>query len=217
MRWNDERGFGFVVPHGGGGDVFAHVSAFPGSRRPAQGDRVQFTATRDTSGRLRADSVRIDGVMRIDGVTGPQPHTPPPRRRATRSLKRVRWAAGIAALTTLLAVIVARSGAGQAWLIIVAVYVLASLLTFAAYHRDKAAAQRGEWRVPESTLHIFALLGGWPGAFIAQVRLRHKTIKAGFQTGFWLTVLANLAVLALLPQPWIAEAAALVADLAAPE
>jgi uncharacterized membrane protein YsdA (DUF1294 family) len=69
-----------------------------------------------------------------------------------------------------------------------------SLLTFVMYYRDKNAAVRGDQRTPENTLHLLALLGGWPGAFLAQRIFRHKSSKAGFQIIFWLTVCVNVSV-----------------------
>ena len=38
-------------------------------------------------------------------------------------------------------------------------------------------------------LHLLELLGGWPGAFLAQRRLRHKCSKGSYQFVFWLIVL----------------------------
>ncbi len=66
---------------------------------------------------------------------------------------------------------------------------LASLVTFAFYAWDKRRATRNEWRTPEKILHLCALLGGWPGAFLAQRLLRHKNAKIPFQIVFWLIVL----------------------------
>jgi uncharacterized membrane protein YsdA (DUF1294 family) len=40
-----------------------------------------------------------------------------------------------------------------------------NLLTFVVYYLDKNAAIRGSQRTPENTLHLLAVLGGWPGAF----------------------------------------------------
>lgn len=74
---------------------------------------------------------------------------------------------------------------------------LMSLLTYGIYALDKNAARRQRPRVPERLLHLLALLGGWPGALIAQQRLRHKTRKPAFQIVFWLTVLLHLAGLLL--------------------
>lgn len=73
-----------------------------------------------------------------------------------------------------------------------AVYAFASIVTFIAYALDKAASIRKTWRTSESTLHVLSLLGGWPGAILAQQALRHKSSKASFRTVFWLTVAANL-------------------------
>ncbi len=74
-------------------------------------------------------------------------------------------------------------------------YLTLSLLCFIAYAIDKSAAKHGRWRTKESTLHVLALAGGWPGALCAQHLLRHKTVKTTFKRVFWLTVLTNLGVL----------------------
>lgn len=67
--------------------------------------------------------------------------------------------------------------------------VMMSALSYWAYARDKRSAQAGEWRVSEAQLHLWELLGGWPGALVAQRRLRHKYSKASYQLVFWLIVL----------------------------
>jgi hypothetical protein len=46
-------------------------------------------------------------------------------------------------------------------------FVIISIITFVIYYKDKSAAINGTWRTPESTLHIFSLLCGWPGAVVA--------------------------------------------------
>jgi uncharacterized membrane protein YsdA (DUF1294 family) len=70
-----------------------------------------------------------------------------------------------------------------------------------AYALDKSAAQRDQWRIQESTLHLFAFLCGWPGALAAQQILRHKSKKTSFRFVFWLTVSANCALLLWLLSP----------------
>lgn len=80
---------------------------------------------------------------------------------------------------------------------VAAAYLSLGIITFAVYAWDKAAARRGAWRVPEATLHVLAVLGGWPGALAAQQVLRHKTRKQPFRTVFWFTVGLNSAALAL--------------------
>ena len=74
-------------------------------------------------------------------------------------------------------------------------YLALSLLTFLAYAKDKSAAEKGNWRIPENTLHGLALFGGWPGALIAQQLLRHKSKKQSFRNIFYITVALNCLVL----------------------
>jgi uncharacterized membrane protein YsdA (DUF1294 family) len=63
-------------------------------------------------------------------------------------------------------------------------YILMSIITYLTYAKDKRAAIKGEWRVPENTLHLLELCGGWLGALIAQQQFRHKTQKQPFKTLF---------------------------------
>lgn len=81
-------------------------------------------------------------------------------------------------------------------LLLITCMLLMSLFSYAVYAVDKQAAQQGRRRVPERTLHLLALLGGWPGALLAQWRLRHKTAKPRFLIVFWLTTLGHVAVVA---------------------
>ena len=74
-----------------------------------------------------------------------------------------------------------------------ALYAVASLLTFFLYWRDKHSALKDHWRTPETTLHFFELAGGWPGALVAQQVFRHKTRKLSYQLTFWLIVVLHQA------------------------
>ena len=84
---------------------------------------------------------------------------------------------------------------------VAAAYLALSVVAYGMYAADKRAAQTGAWRVPENNLHVVALLGGWPGALVAQQRLRHKTVKSEFRAVFWLTVLANVLGFVLIFSP----------------
>jgi len=64
-----------------------------------------------------------------------------------------------------------------------------SLLTFAVYAYDKGSAGKDGQRTPEALLHLLELLGGWPGAFLGQQWLRHKSAKVIYQVVFWFIVL----------------------------
>lgn len=86
-----------------------------------------------------------------------------------------------------------------------------NISTMFAYAFDKNAAERGWWRTQETTLHFFALAGGWPAAWLAQQIMQHKTTKKSFQSSYWATVLLHCAVLGawifwlyknLIPRPY---------------
>ena len=67
-----------------------------------------------------------------------------------------------------------------------------------SFDMDKISAESGRWRTPETTLHLFALIGGWPGALLAQRKYRHKTRKVSFRRVFWMTVALNCAALGVI-------------------
>jgi len=69
-----------------------------------------------------------------------------------------------------------------------------SLVCFTAYGLDKRRAANGNRRIPEQTLHILALLGGWPGAWLGQRQFRHKTKKVSFLIVFWCVVVLHVAI-----------------------
>lgn len=83
--------------------------------------------------------------------------------------------------------------------------IIINLITIYIYKYDKTNAELNGpskelkfTRISERTLHILSLLGGWPGALVAQQYFRHKTIKQPFQAIFTKTVLINTSSLLLL-------------------
>ena len=87
--------------------------------------------------------------------------------------------------------------AGNTLAVIIAVYVMMSLITMLVYAHDKRSASRGGWRVSERTLHTLELLCGWPGALLAQSLFRHKRRKVRFMLIF-------VAIMSLHLAGWIA-------------
>lgn len=79
-----------------------------------------------------------------------------------------------------------------------ALYIAISGVTYGVYATDKAAARYGNPRTSEKALHTLSLAGGWPGAMIAQQRLRHKSSKQRFRIAFWFTVALNSALVAAI-------------------
>ncbi|GAA1477151.1 cold shock and DUF1294 domain-containing protein [Nocardioides aestuarii] len=176
--WNDDRGFGFITPTGGGPRTFVHITAFPGGGRPRVGLKVSYAESRDERGRPNASAVQYVG------------RAPRPRRRG------VRPAVAVAAVFLLLVVGLALTGRVWTWLPLA--YLVPSLISLLLYRTDKRAAETGQQRVMEMVLHLWDAVGGWPGALVARHLYRHKTTKQPFVTIFWLTVGVNCLVLAWL-------------------
>jgi uncharacterized membrane protein YsdA (DUF1294 family)/cold shock CspA family protein len=186
--WNDEKGYGFITPIGGGDSVFFHVSSVADRLRPTGSEVVRYELGKDARG--RACAIRV-----VLAARGPQ-------TAEFRSLDRPALIA-----VTLLGVLIALGVAfGRTPAPVLLVYVAASILSFLLYRADKTAALRGRWRVPEANFHLLALLGGWPGALLAQRMFRHKNRKPEFQAFFWFTVITNLVGLAAYSSPRLWEA-----------
>lgn len=209
--WNDQKGFGFIRPEQGGEDVFAHISAVHGERRPLVGDRVLYVSGRDPQGRLRAEHLRLDAPLTLDqpairqrpgSQRKPAEQQARPRATARAAGKPARQlvAGNIQQLPLKLVLFgllcllpLAGSLLRLGAVLPLAIYVVASLLTFVLYWRDKHSALKDRWRTPETTLHFFELVGGWPGALVAQQVFRHKTRKLNYQLAFWLIVVLHQA------------------------
>ncbi|MCG2576578.1 DUF1294 domain-containing protein [Dechloromonas sp. XY25] len=185
-QWKDEQGYGFITPNGGGEGVFLHIKAFRGRReRPVGDEIVTYELARDPKGRLQAAAVEF-----VRG-TG--------RRNARPADGPSSWPTLASGL--FIAFLIAAALAGKLPLPVLGLYAGASGVAFIAYWMDKSAARAGRWRTPESTLHLLSLIGGWPGALLAQRRLRHKSAKLSFQIAFWATALLNCGALGLLLNP----------------
>ena len=64
VKWfNDAKGFGFIEPEEGNGDVFAHFSAIQmeGFRTLKQGSRVSFDLVEGPKGQLAHNIRAVDG------------------------------------------------------------------------------------------------------------------------------------------------------------
>ena len=182
--WTDDKGFGFITPNGGGEKVFVHIRSFSNrQRRPEGNELVTYELKTDGKGRAQANTVAFVGEK-------PTPSTPPGRSNIPPLFA-----------VCFLAFVVGAVIAGRLPVVVLALYLVASLVAFFAYAFDKSAALRNQWRTQESTLHLFALLGGWPGALAAQRLLRHKSAKASFQATFWATVVLNCGALGWLFSP----------------
>ncbi|HHQ4531913.1 TPA: DUF1294 domain-containing protein [Aeromonas veronii] len=176
-EWNDDKGYGFVEPNGGGERTFIHIKSFKSKvRRPTNGDLVIYEVAKDN--RQRSNAINVS-----------YPHERSSAIKRSGSNISLLWP--LLFMSSLLALTLFQ----RIPVFLFIVYASLSVMTFIAYAIDKHAAQHNHWRTQESTLHLLALLGGWPGALSAQQLLRHKSAKVEFRQVFWVTVFLNLLLL----------------------
>ena len=196
IRWEAGRGFGFIEGAAGTQDVFFHVKDVPRGWTPQVGQVVSYELVHVGGKGPRAVAVQGPAPRSAGRVSASNPV--PMRGRAPAaspaSAPRDPWLRPILWAALLWAAVLGWASATQrmpAW--VVPAWLGLNVWTFVVYWRDKWAAQRGQWRTPENSLHLWSLLGGWPGARIAQQILRHKSRKEAFQTTYWATLVVHVA------------------------
>jgi uncharacterized membrane protein YsdA (DUF1294 family)/cold shock CspA family protein len=173
-NWKDDQGFGFIIPNGGGKQVFVHIKSFSNKRRrPVDQEIVTYELKSDAQGRSHAQNVSFIDERMVSAHPS----------RANSPL--------VIAIVFLLFVI-GTVLSDKLHVAVLELYLATSILAFCAYALDKSAAKNDRWRTQESTLHFFGLIGGWPGALAAQRLFHHKSKKQSFQIVFWITVVSNL-------------------------
>ena len=68
-----------------------------------------------------------------------------------------------------------------------------NLITFLAMFIDKKKAEKGKWRISESTLFILVAGGGGFGGILGMIVFRHKTKKLLFLIGFPAILILEIA------------------------
>ncbi|WP_130177579.1 DUF1294 domain-containing protein [Cryobacterium sp. SO1] len=227
--WDDDRSFGFITPTEGTRKTFVHITAFPARpARPRLGEDLTFEVEHAADGKDKATRVRPAGQrMRSAGQrerpagkrerpaskrerpagkrerpAGQRERSPasqlPSRRPASRNRS------GAARYLPIVLFVLGYLVVNMLWPIplwVASIYLVASLVCFLVYAADKSAAGAGRWRVSETTLLLWGVVGGWPGGIVAQQTLRHKTQKASFRRAFWGSVVVNLIVFAVFATP----------------
>ena len=184
VSWTNDKAFGFIAPNGGGNQVFIHKSAFSNRQRiPKVNDIVTFSITKDKQGRDCATAATFSGEKL--------------KRKQSHKVSKF----SVYLSVSFIGLILVNVTIEVVPIKLLLIYLGVSITTFIVYAFDKSKAQRGAWRTSESTLHILALFGGWPGAAIAQQTLRHKNQKKEFRFAFWLTVILNCSAFVWLISP----------------
>lgn len=93
------------------------------------------------------------------------------------------------------------------WLLLLTGYLLLiNIIAAIITAMDKSKAQRGRWRIKESTLLLLSALGGSIGMYLTMRIIHHKTRKLKFMLGipviFFLEAAAAAGVLYLSQNGW---------------
>lgn len=200
IEWHDDQGYGFIQPIAQNQDdkkIFLHIKAFTQrGPRPLVGVMLEYEITPDGRGRLNAQ--RVTYVRRQSKAKSTDKTTDTSLSKSLLPDRQYpqQWRGWL--MTIYVAFIVALGLTQQLPFWFIGLPLLLSSLSYWLYAQDKQAAKLGRQRIPEKNLHVLALLGGWPGALLAQQRLRHKSSKAEFQQTFWVTVALNWGLTGLL-------------------
>lgn len=144
-NWNEEKGFGFILPISGGRSIFFHINDYSHHhKRPFTNLQVQYVTSTDPKGRLCA----VD-VSPLKG------HKNNGREIRQKLLSLVLFSSFSMVLFYLLKLMFIP-------IELVCIYIIISVITVLMYAKDKSAAEWGKWRISESTLHSLSLIGGWP-------------------------------------------------------
>jgi uncharacterized membrane protein YsdA (DUF1294 family)/cold shock CspA family protein len=199
VRWDVDKGFGFLRSASTPADVFFHIRDWRGGAAPPKPGLVVDYEEIHVGGKgPRGMAVQPVGqqaspVERVRRPAAARPATmrhAPARPEARTSSASVLLVVSFATLVAWAAV----SGHLPAW--VLPALAIVNVATFFAYAFDKYKATHRLWRTPEKTLHLLAFLGGWPAAGLAQRALRHKSRKVSFLATYRLTVAGNVLALA---------------------
>ena len=163
VEWQPKSAYGFALD--GERRIFLHISNFTQRARwPEVGDRVTFVMGEDESGRPCAREI----VLQESG-----------------SLLRWHHLLSLVLLLILPGLsLIGLSGLLSPWWVLYFATFTSVAVGMQLWFDKRSAVADGS-RVPEATLHLFELMGGWPGSFIAQRALRHKIFKKSYQWIFW--------------------------------
>lgn len=205
--WRDDKGFGFVLCQQTQQKLFFHIRDQTGAGgRPQNGDQLHFSQAKDKRGRDIAAPWRLSNAKtaaqtaaKTTAIAANISHSPKPTDNSIHYANQLALLFRIAFLIAVLAALLF----GRLPYVLPLLYLEASIFTYWLYKADKEAAiARHGNRLAEESLQLFALIGGWPGAYLAQRQLAHKRSKLSFRREFGFVILGNALLVSWLLSPW---------------
>lgn len=194
VEWFDDKGYGFIQPNDASKDrVFLHIKDFARQGpRPIVGCALEYTVLLDGDGRFRAQQVMYLKASQTQKIL-PKPKNVKGQQQKLKPMQ-------IACIAYILALAVFTLLGMLSGMVLLFISIT-NALTYWLYAQDKEAALLGNRRIPEQSLHILSFLGGWPTAWLAQERLRHKTQKQPFRKIYFCTIALNILLILWLISP----------------
>lgn len=197
VEWFDEKGYGFIQPNDDSKDrVFLHIKDFARQGpRPILGCALEYNVIVDAQGRYRAQQVsylKASQTQKSRTQKVSPKKTEPGQRWSPMQIASVVYIVVLALLVLL----------GRLSGLVLLFISLMNAASYWFYAQDKEAAQNGQRRVPENTLHLLSFLGGWPVAWLAQQKLHHKTQKQPFRKIYFCTIFFNILLILWLISPF---------------
>lgn len=178
--WHEKKGYGFIRHHSG--DYFFHIRAFHyHHRRPQVGDEVAFILAEQGEKRFAERVLLWEHRASIHENEAYDRHDVSPF--IVETIIYVFLDALYFIILSFIFFPLAVSG------------FIISIMTFYLFWRDKHAARLGKFRVPEHTLYLASMLGGWPGALIARQLFRHKINNSHFIVFFWASIVIHFSII----------------------
>lgn len=195
VEWFDDKGYGFIQPNDSAKDrVFLHIKDFAKQGpRPIVGCALDYTVILDERGRYKAQQVMY---LKASQTKTSQAKFKPSKQQQSQKLQPMQ----IACVVYILLLTALTLGGLLSGLVLLLISLM-NALSYWLYAQDKEAAQSGKQRIPENTLHLVAFLGGWPAAWLAQQKLRHKTQKQPFRQIYFCTIAFNIILIIWLISP----------------
>lgn len=182
--WNDDKGYGFIVSKNGNEEIFLHIkSLHTDATYPIEGEVFCYQLGKDKHGRIQAVNAYQANCSQ--------------KRKLSLVHRLVKLLSNAWPLAIAIYLLLAYFGIKSNQIIGFA-FIVNSLLTMLFYYEDKYRARFKYWRIKESVLHIWELLGGWPGALYAQYAFHHKKSKFSYIIVFALCVAINIFGLYLI-------------------
>lgn len=194
VEWFDDKGYGFIQPSDPAKDrVFLHIKDFAKQGpRPIIGCALDYTVILDERGRYKAQQVMY--------LKASQTKTSQKKKSSNDQQKNQLQPMQIVCVVYILFLVAFTLGGLLNGVVLLFISII-NAMTYWFYAQDKEAAQLGNRRVPENTLHLLSFLGGWPAAWLAQQKLRHKTQKQPFRQIYFCTIAFNIILIIWLISP----------------